>query len=159
MILNSLNCSSDKSYIKNDSIDLENNVIVAILPFKNNSTNREYDAFSKNLADLISVKLSSSKRLKVVERQEINRIIEEITISQSGITEQNTVLEIGKMLGANIMGFGSFTTLGEKVILTLRLVKVETGEIIGGVNERNDNILNIDILAENTANKVLASIE
>lgn len=57
------------------------------------------------------------------------------------------------------MAFGSFSTIGKKVILTVRLVKVETSEIVGGAIERGDDIGILDVLAQNAANKLVVSLD
>ena len=39
------------------------------------------------------------------------------------------------MLGANHLVFGSYSILGEQAFITVRVVRVETGEIIGGASQ------------------------
>ncbi len=165
-------CSSSKTTVKQDAFDkgkidvsTEGNperhkadIIVAILPFNNNSPDKSLDSTGVTLADLISAQMASEKGFKLVERQRIEEILSEMKLGQTGMIDQNTAIQVGRMLGANVMAFGSFLTLGKKVLLTMRLVKVETGEIVGGVTERNEGISNIDILAENAAKKLSDSL-
>jgi hypothetical protein len=62
------------------------------------------------------------------------------------------------MVGANVMAFGGFSVMGKKVTLTIRLVKVETSEIVGGAVERGDDVSKLDVLAENAARKLSDSL-
>jgi len=133
-------------------------ITIAILPFANNSPDKSLDSAGITLADLISAQMSSKKGFKLVERQRIERLLNEMNLGQAGMINQTTAVQIGKILGANVMAFGSFTTLGKKTLLTMRLVKVETSEIVGGVTERGDDVSNLDILAENAARKLSDSL-
>ena len=133
-------------------------ITIAILPFANNSPDKSLDSAGITLADLISAQMSSKKGFKLVERQRIEKILSEMNLGQAGMINQNTAVQIGKMLGANVMAFGSFSTLGKKVLLTMRLVKVETGEIVGGATERGEDVSSLDILAENAAKKLFDSL-
>lgn len=136
----------------------QSDIIIAILPFNNNSPDKSLDSTGVTLADLISAQMSSKKGFKLVERQRIEDLLKEMSLGQKGMIDQNTAVQVGKMLGANVMAFGSFSTLSKKVLLTLRLVKVETGEIVGGVTERGEDISNVDVLAENAAKKLADSL-
>lgn len=167
-----ISCSGQKAVVKQDAFDKgkievstvgksephKSDIIIAILPFNNNSPDKSLDSTGVALADLISAQLASKKGFKLVERQRIEDILKEMKLGQTGMIDQNTAIQVGKMLGANVMGFGSFSTLGKKVLLTMRLVKVETGEIVGGVSERSDDISNLDLLAENAAKKLSDSL-
>lgn len=133
-------------------------IIIAILPFNNNSPDKSLDSTGVTLADLISAQMAAKKGFKLVERQRIEEILSEMKLGMTGMIDQNTAIQVGKMLGANVMVFGSFSTLGKKVLLTIRLVKVETGEIVGGVTERSNDVSNIDLLAESAAKKLTDSL-
>ncbi len=103
-------------------------IVIAIIPFKNNSSDTSMDKMSITLSDLICAKMSSSKGFKLVERNRMDDMLKEIKLGYSGIIDANTAIQLGKMLGANVMVFGSFSVFEGKVLLTIRLVKVETGE-------------------------------
>lgn len=134
-------------------------ITIAILPFKNNTSDSSLNSVGVTLADLISTQMASDKGIKLVERQRIEDMMAELKLGQGGIVDQNSAIQIGRMLGANVMAFGSFMTLGKKVILTMRLVKVETGEVVGGVTEKSADVSDLDVLAENAAKKFLASLK
>ena len=152
-------CAQQSKYVKNESLDQTKDIVIAILPFQNNSPDKTLDSVGITLSDLISAKMSTKKKFKMVERTRIEELMKEMKLSQSGMIDQGTAMQIGKMVGANVMGFGSYTVLGKNVMLTLRLVKVETGEVVGGVNERGDDISKLDILAENAAAKIANAFE
>jgi len=133
-------------------------IIIAVLPFSNNSADKGLDKKGVDLADIVSAQLAPMKGFKLVERQRIEQIFTEMKLGLSGAIDQNTAIRIGGMLGANIMAFGGFSTAGKKVSLTMRLVKVETAEIVGGAIERGDDISQLDEMAEKAAKKLADSL-
>ncbi len=71
-----------------------------------------------------------SGKYEVVERQRLLLVLEELNIGTSEVVSDSTRLEIGRIVGARLMVFGSYTTIGETTMLDLRMVEVETGRIL-----------------------------
>lgn len=106
---------------------------LAIFPFENNSVtdSRRYDPLSKGLAAMLITDLSRQKSaLTLVERDKISALLEEIALGQSGVVDQATAMQAGRILGAQAIAFGSFMVLSDQVRIDLRIVNVETSELI-----------------------------
>jgi curli biogenesis system outer membrane secretion channel CsgG len=71
-----------------------------------------------------------SGKYAVVERQRLLLVLEELNIGTSDVVSDSTRLEIGRIVGARLMVFGSYTAIGEIIMLDLRMVEVETGRIL-----------------------------
>ncbi len=65
-----------------------------------------------------------------VERQELEKVIEELKLSMSGLTDDDYVLQAGKLLGAKYLLFGSLSKIGEQIKISCRLVETETSQIV-----------------------------
>ena len=75
--------------------------------------------------------LSKIQRLKIVERQKINSLFQEMQLSQSGIISEDAGIQVGKLLGAHFLVFGSYMiSFNNKVRVDIRIVEVETGVTI-----------------------------
>ena len=70
-------------------------------------------------------------KVRVVDRQNIAKIVKEYEFQQSDLTDQSTAVEIGKLSGADIIVIGSISYVGKQYYLNIKLISVETGEIIG----------------------------
>jgi len=70
-------------------------------------------------------------KVRVVDRQNITKIVKEYEFQQSELTDENTAVEIGKLSGADIIVIGSISYVGKLYYLNIKLISVETGEIIG----------------------------
>ena len=71
-----------------------------------------------------------SGKYEVVERQRLLLVLEELNIGTSEVVSDSTRLEIGRIVGARLMVFGSYTAIGETIMLDLRMVEVETSRIL-----------------------------
>jgi TolB-like protein len=106
---------------------------IAILYFENNSVvDRDaMQGLSKGLAAMLVTDLSRLSDLKVVERERIQYILDEIKLQQTEYFEQSSAVRVGKLLGAHTLLLGSFTKLDKKKMrIDARLIKTETGELI-----------------------------
>lgn len=106
---------------------------LAILPFENNSvsTPEHYAPLSKGLAAMLITDLKNSgTTIKIIEREKILTILKEVALSQSGSVDKSTAIEVGRILGAQAIAFGSFMVIEPNVRMDFRIIKVETSETI-----------------------------
>lgn len=103
---------------------------VAILDFSNNSLidKEKHASLSQGLAEIMITELSKVQNLQLVERQKINSLIQEMQLSQSGMISENAGIQVGKLLGAHFLVFGSYMiSFNNKIRVDIRIVDVETG--------------------------------
>ena len=136
----------------------EAGVVLAVIPFVNNTGDDSLAVTGVTLSRLISVQMASYKGYKVVERQRLESIMGELKLGMTGAIDTATALEVGKLLGANVLAFGSFSRLGKKAILSMRLVNVGTGVIIGGIVEKGKDFSELDVLADKAAEKLAEAL-
>lgn len=67
---------------------------------------------------------------RIVDRDSVEKIIEEHQFQASAITDEDTAVEIGKLLGADSIAIGSLYRVGTTDYLNVKLIEVETGEIL-----------------------------
>ncbi len=65
-------------------------------------------------------------RFSIVERELLNKIIDEMTLQQTGLVEGSAVNELGKLSGAQIV----LIVKSDGDIIDLRILSVESGEIL-----------------------------
>lgn len=107
---------------------------VAIMEFDNYSTGtyqEELGFLAKGLSDAFEADFRDLEGLKVVERDKIDFVLKEIMMSKEGLVDESTAVRAGKLLGAQIMVFGSIMQLdGKNARMLVKAVKVETSEIM-----------------------------
>ncbi|MEK6545363.1 MAG: CsgG/HfaB family protein [Nitrospinota bacterium] len=90
------------------------------------------------MPDIITTDLSKPGLIKILERREINKITGEHKLFTSGMVDEKTAKEAGKLLGTDYMITGSFTKLGAELRIDIRLIDVESGQVIGFNQIGND---------------------
>ena len=103
---------------------------MAIIDFKNRSVDHkaQYDPMEQGFADLMINRLNNSTNLKVIERERIQWILNEIKLQNQ--YDMDGAVRLGKQLGVQTVLLGSFIIVGDQIWLGARLVKVETSEIL-----------------------------
>lgn len=71
----------------------------------------------------------------VVEREQLLLVLEELSLGTSDLADDASRLRIGEMLGARMMVFGAFQTIGGQTRVDLRLVEVETGAVVNAAEK------------------------
>lgn len=79
---------------------------------------------------LLESKLGNSALVELVERNQIQKVMDELQYQQSGLTADNAV-QVGQHLNAEYILIGSINKLGNLIIITAKLVNVETSQIEG----------------------------
>ena len=133
---------------------------LAILPFENNSVTEpeRFAPLTKGLAAMLTTDLKNSgTALKLIEREKIQALLKEVALSQSGSVDKSTAVQVGRILGAQAIAFGSFMVLGTDVRLDLRIIKVETSELImaESISGSSDGFIDLE---RKLAGKIAASL-
>lgn len=104
---------------------------VGILPFENTLSN-EPDA-GTSTAELV-VNVATSKGVKVVERAQLNKVLEEQSLVASGAVSDEGAAEIGELLSAGYLVTGRISELMGERLVAIKLVNTETGEVVDSKN-------------------------
>jgi len=87
-----------------------------------------------DLGELLSARviqtLSEGEGYTVVERDRLVLALEELRLGTESFADESTGLRIGRLIGAQMMVFGGYQVIEDKMRLDLRLVEVETGRIL-----------------------------
>lgn len=120
---------------------------VAVMYFNDGAIGKAHDdlaPLSGGIADLLITELSMNQGIRVVERDNLKKLMDEQNLSTGGRVDQETAVKIGKLLGAHHMIFGGFVTDGRGTIrLDARAVNVETSAIehVETVQGKQDDLM------------------
>jgi len=82
---------------------------VAVFPFQYHGDNPKVSPIGKGLAEMLMTDLSQVRDLKVVERIQIQALLDETKLGQTGLVKEGSAPTYGKMLKAGKMVYGSFS--------------------------------------------------
>jgi TolB-like protein len=107
----------------------QENKPIAILEFENISNIEQYNWLSGGIPEILTSKLSNVPELVVIERRQIKKALKEIAFSQMGFVDSDKATNVGEMLGAKNIIIGSFQIVDELILITARIVDVESSQI------------------------------
>ena len=100
---------------------------VAILDFEGRGINQMEAA---TLTDRLMSEMVNTDAVILVERNQMNEILQEQGLQQSGCTSSECAAEVGALLGVQNMISGSFGKLGNTYTVDAKMFSVETGATI-----------------------------
>jgi TolB-like protein len=105
-------------------------IVLSVSDFRVESDNPSHRYIGKGLSRLVAFELNKSKAVKLLEREEIKKILEEQELSLSDLTDDTKQVKIGAMLSAEKIVFGEVIDMGNILLISLRMADIETGEIV-----------------------------
>ncbi len=123
---------------------------VAVLPFEGKG---EAEDLSKSVTDKMITQLVNLRRFRVIERNALEEVMQEQKFGISGMVDENTAVEVGKLVGADVIIFGSIICETEYGKVSARVIDTQTSETIVAkeASAEDTKIENIERLVESVA--------
>lgn len=109
---------------------------VAIVPFLPLGPAVREKHLGEITAELLATRLIKTGGLTVIERAQLNKVLEETKLSLLGLTDAGNATKVGQMLGADLVIVGSVSETGDMISVSVRAVRVETGEAMAAWEAR-----------------------
>ena len=109
---------------------------VAVLSFKVLHSSPEYKHLGEGQSENITTHLTKFKTVEIIERNQLNKAIQELELSQTGLVDDKTAQQLGKLVGARYIIIGSIEIFSKQVEINGRVIEVETGKSIIADKER-----------------------
>jgi len=122
---------------------------LAVFPFDNGGSygqeKENFDALEKGIAGMMISELAANPAARVVEREQIQKLVEEQNLGTAGRVDPQTAAKVGKLVGARFVVLGTFIDFYGDFRVDVRLVNVETSEIVKVEKEnmRRDHLFDI----------------
>jgi len=106
---------------------------LAVLNFVNE--NGDYSVLGKFSANTIQPEMFSPKIFNMLERSQIESILQELKLNESGMVKTNEAKKIGEMAGADLVLVGTLAIKAndngiKSLIITSKIVDVESSEVM-----------------------------
>ena len=125
------------------------------LELSEEETRRILEGETSLLTDKLTTGFVKSGKFRVVEREQLQKIMDEQALTDAGVVDPDKAIEMGRLLGADYLLLGSISlhqltekftripsttkfrrTLAAQVIIDIKLVNAETGRIVSADNAR-----------------------
>lgn len=108
------------------AISLADKPATAILPLASEFP----DADAEYLTAALLIAATRHPRFTVVDRGNTEALIGELTLGLSGLVDEATAAKAGRLTGARLLLAGRVVKTGTRADVLLRLIRVETGEVL-----------------------------
>ncbi|MCI0495904.1 PEGA domain-containing protein [candidate division KSB1 bacterium] len=127
---------------------------VAVFPFADTNPAAKETGYGDAIAGMLTTELINGKVFQIIERKEIDRIMNELGLSQFGVLDSQTAKDIGKVYGLDMLVLGSVAKFGNLVETDSRLIDTQSGEAILADNASCRSELEIRNMVVNLARKM-----
>jgi TolB-like protein len=105
---------------------------VAVQPFLSQGT--EFH-LGPAVSEIVSTSLAGARNITVVERMRLAEVARQHRLSMSGVVDTATAATAGKLSGARYFLLGAVSRFGALLVVTARLVDVESGRVLGSFEQ------------------------
>ena len=98
----------------------------------------------KSIINVLSSGLFQSDLFTVIDVAQRETVLNELAFSMSGCTDDSCMLEVGKLLSAELIVGGSISRMGSKIVLSAKIIETETSKTVStadGVYKDMDDLL------------------
>ena len=103
--------------------------------------------------------LQSDGGIKVVEREILDKLLQELKLSTTQLVDQETSLKVGRILAARMIGTGSIVQMGSKSMLTLKFIETETTRVIIAFSKGIEQSKDMDALMKKIAQETISKLK
>ncbi|MBU0483425.1 MAG: hypothetical protein KKB30_02790 [Proteobacteria bacterium] len=128
---------------------------VAVLDFQLQGEGYETQDMGSIVAEWFITALVREGRFDVVERAMLNKILSEQQMGVSGIVDDSSASQLGKVLGVKIIISGSVMKLQDVVEVNARIIDVETASIIAAESVKSTASTNLQSLIVEMSDKII----
>ncbi len=138
-------------FLFNDSYSAVKQTI-AVLDFESIGSEEH---LGKAVSEIIRTELIDTNKYRVVERAQINKTISEQKFQKSGLIDDKSAVELGKLLGADLIVIGSVVKIGTSYTINSRLIDTKTGEAKMGKNATGNDLNLLTALSRSLLDSLL----
>lgn len=118
----------------------------------------DVEDFGGQVTDLLFADLVARENMFLVEREELDKILDEQELSAAGLTNPEASNQVGQLTGARILVTGSVFQVGDNVYVVAKLIGTETSRVLGA-SAKGKATETIDQIVSRLADGISARIE
>jgi hypothetical protein len=123
----------------------------AVLNFQ--SSDESMDKQGAEMATLLEADLSTSEHALMVEREEVDKILNEQELGASGLVSADTAAKIGSLTGAKVLVTGRLFAVGNQYMVVAKIISTETSRVYG-VTATVPDLANLPQAAQDLSGKI-----
>jgi len=116
---------------------------IAVFTFEDTNDEEDREGLGKTISEMLTTALIQSNRFQVLERSQLDKILEEQALELTGAVDEETAVDVGKLLGIDAVVVGSTRFLKNQIEIDARIVDAENGKahVAAGVSVADESKL------------------
>ena len=90
------------------------------------SASPEFSTEQQVISDVMQAELSMSENLTLVDRKQLNDALKEVQLGEQGMISPESAKQLGKILGAKYFCWGKLSKSGDKNMVIVKVIDIET---------------------------------
>jgi tetratricopeptide (TPR) repeat protein len=124
---------------------------LAVFTFENIGIVDTTMKWGETISEMLTTSLINSNRFKVIERTQLDKVLQEQALGQSGALDSETAVVVGKIMGLEAVVVGSVSKLATVYEADVRILNVENGEAVAAANASTASANQLRSVAESLA--------
>jgi len=140
-----------------DAVGGQDGVGIALVEFSGVGSRETLGEASAQMHELVAARLADEPGLRLVDREKLDKALEELKLSQTGLVDPATATDVGKIVGARIFVVGKLMKLGSEWVVTAKLIDTQTTEVaaLRVTSKESDGLLT---LADITSDEIVTRL-
>ncbi|MGH7496436.1 MAG: CsgG/HfaB family protein [bacterium] len=122
--------------------------LLAVFAFADTQLDTSEGKLGETLAEMLATSLINRGAYRVIERSQLDRLLQEQALGQTGALEAETVVVVGSLLGAQAVVVGSLNRPATAYEADARILSVSTGEAFAASHAQINSSAQLRDLAE-----------
>ena len=114
------------------SMNVPEKMRIAVLDFPDLGGN--VTGLGRVVAEELTTRLFLTRRFEVIERQLLNKVLDELKLSAAGFVDSSSAQELGKILGVSAVVSGTLSQLSSTIRVNARVITATTGMIVAAAS-------------------------
>lgn len=128
---------------------------IAVLDFELRGDSFKTKDIGGIVAEWFTTTLVKDGRFEVVERALLQKIVEEQKLGMTGLIDDSSTAELGKILGVKTIITGSVLQIKDTIDVNARIINVKSGSIVAAENIRSKSADNLKSVIEELTSKIM----
>ncbi|MCH9696634.1 MAG: SH3 domain-containing protein [Gammaproteobacteria bacterium] len=134
-------------------------ISIAVIHFKTLNKKAQEIELGNLVSEMFTTKLVNSRSFKIIEREQLAKVVKEMEMNQTGFIDASDAVEVGKMLHADAIITGSVALLGNQIQINARIIEIESAFVLDADTQSNNYTLrNMSRIVENMVRKFSLSL-
>ncbi|MCX7030226.1 MAG: hypothetical protein NTU62_08910 [Spirochaetes bacterium] len=130
---------------------------MAVADFQVSSENPRLKFVGKGFAEMIAAELVLAKDIILIDRDKRSELLSEQEFALSEAADTEAQVQIGRILSADYLLYGEIVDMDQKILVTVKMVSVETGQVTW-TDKKLGALSDYDLISSQFARSALKSL-